>query len=352
MFDVPLRELSRTALEITSAPDDETLHRHLRAALERLREEARATTAHLVVAWGRRPEQEALTCATSPTHDADSFAVELERCASWSELAATSGMRLLDGGSAPDDVADVLKRHEIREVWVVGAARSMPGLSHAVFGFGGVAPELEPEDVVSLGIRCTMLASRSLGRLAPSELEAIFAGAGSPVVPSERSSLFETDPSGRLVRWPLPLTGDDHSLPGQVVVADRGTVGEAVAAILAGSVRSYELVVRCGDDRVSIPVRVLARRSPLGGVEGMLLPPEQPVAVLPDDIAGRLTQREREVAQLLAGGLRLRQVAERLYLSHNTVRNHLKSIFTKLDVSSQQELIARIVEPSAVTPSV
>ena len=66
---------------------------------------------------------------------------------------------------------------------------------------------------------------------------------------------------------------------------------------------------------------------------------------LPDDVSSRLTEREREVARLIAAGYRVRQVGERLYLSQNTVRNHLKNIFSKLGVSSQPALIALINEP-------
>jgi len=55
-----------------------------------------------------------------------------------------------------------------------------------------------------------------------------------------------------------------------------------------------------------------------------------------------LSPREREVAAILACGYSMQEVAERLRISKNTVRNHAKSIFTKLGVSSQAELIARI----------
>lgn len=53
-----------------------------------------------------------------------------------------------------------------------------------------------------------------------------------------------------------------------------------------------------------------------------------------------LTDAERRVAQLVAGGLANREVAERLYLSRYTVETHLKHVFTKLGVSSRAELAA------------
>jgi len=58
--------------------------------------------------------------------------------------------------------------------------------------------------------------------------------------------------------------------------------------------------------------------------------------------ADRLTRRERDVVQCLLEGERVISIAERLDLSPHTVRNHLKSIFRKLDVHSQAELVKRV----------
>lgn len=51
-----------------------------------------------------------------------------------------------------------------------------------------------------------------------------------------------------------------------------------------------------------------------------------------------LTERELEITELVAEGLTNREVAERLYLSHNTVKVHLRNIFTKTGVASRTEL--------------
>lgn len=52
-----------------------------------------------------------------------------------------------------------------------------------------------------------------------------------------------------------------------------------------------------------------------------------------------LTAREREVIELLAEGLRNKQIGERLFISETTVRHHLSSIFAKLGLRSRFELI-------------
>jgi two-component system nitrate/nitrite response regulator NarL len=59
------------------------------------------------------------------------------------------------------------------------------------------------------------------------------------------------------------------------------------------------------------------------------------------DIAklAKLTAREREIAALVTSGLSRKRIAEKLFVSECTVRNHLTSIFGKLEVANQLELV-------------
>jgi len=68
---------------------------------------------------------------------------------------------------------------------------------------------------------------------------------------------------------------------------------------------------------------------------------EVPAIAPPSD---GLTQREREVALLVADGLRSREVAERLGIASQTVKSHLKTIFDKLGVRNRVELARRLVQ--------
>jgi DNA-binding NarL/FixJ family response regulator len=52
-----------------------------------------------------------------------------------------------------------------------------------------------------------------------------------------------------------------------------------------------------------------------------------------------LTQRECEVARLVNRGLKNKEVGERLFISETTVRHHLTTIFSKLEVRNRFELI-------------
>jgi len=54
-----------------------------------------------------------------------------------------------------------------------------------------------------------------------------------------------------------------------------------------------------------------------------------------------LTEREREVLLLIAQGLTNPAIAEKLVLSPKTVRNHVSTIFSKLQVAGRAEAIIR-----------
>ena len=58
----------------------------------------------------------------------------------------------------------------------------------------------------------------------------------------------------------------------------------------------------------------------------------------------QLTEREREILDRIAGGLRNHAIAERLGLSPKTVANHISSIFAKLQVADRSEAIVRARE--------
>ncbi len=55
-----------------------------------------------------------------------------------------------------------------------------------------------------------------------------------------------------------------------------------------------------------------------------------------------LTRREQEIAQLVSEGLTTKEIAARAFISENTVKQHLKRVFAKTDVSTRAELVQLI----------
>ncbi len=101
------------------------------------------------------------------------------------------------------------------------------------------------------------------------------------------------------------------------------------AARLAGRAERLEAtVLRVINDLQSLP-SVLAAN---GNDERRAQP-----LPLPADLLGR----RREVAELAVSGMTVEAIAERLMISPNTVRNHLKAVFRVVQVHSRAELIAR-----------
>lgn len=64
-----------------------------------------------------------------------------------------------------------------------------------------------------------------------------------------------------------------------------------------------------------------------------------------------LSRREQDVVRLLLRGDRVPSIAQQLWLTQSTVRNHLYSIYRKLGVKSQQELIVLLRDISQPRPA-
>ncbi|HEX8002596.1 MAG TPA: response regulator transcription factor [Mycobacteriales bacterium] len=57
----------------------------------------------------------------------------------------------------------------------------------------------------------------------------------------------------------------------------------------------------------------------------------------------RLTDREMEVLKLVAKGLNNRDIAKQLFISENTVKNHIRNILEKLQLHSRMEAVVYAV---------
>ena len=63
-----------------------------------------------------------------------------------------------------------------------------------------------------------------------------------------------------------------------------------------------------------------------------------------------LSQREREIVVLVAQGFKNKEMAEKMFISEQTVKNHLHNIFDKLRVSDRLELALYAIHKNIHTP--
>ena len=108
------------------------------------------------------------------------------------------------------------------------------------------------------------------------------------------------------------------------------------AAVMAGA--SGYLLKQIGGSSLTDAIRqVAAGRSLLdAAVTGKLLerlrnPPS------PDPRLSALTERERDILDLIADGLTNRQIAKRLFLAEKTVKNYVSGLLTKLDMERRTQ---------------
>jgi len=69
----------------------------------------------------------------------------------------------------------------------------------------------------------------------------------------------------------------------------------------------------------------------------------------PSDDASRLSPREEELLQYIADGLSTTDVADRMCISPKTVKNHLASIYDKLDARDKTQAVLTAVRLGIVT---
>jgi two-component system NarL family response regulator len=101
-------------------------------------------------------------------------------------------------------------------------------------------------------------------------------------------------------------------------------------------------------DEVAQAVRVVAEGQSLisPSMAAKLIDEFKEISRADRDAAGtpRLTDRELEVLRLVARGLNNREVAKQLFISENTVKNHVRNILDKLQLHSRMEAVMYAVK--------
>ena len=57
-----------------------------------------------------------------------------------------------------------------------------------------------------------------------------------------------------------------------------------------------------------------------------------------------LTNREKEVVNGLLKGMSYKLIAEKMEISINTVRKHIRNIYSKLDINSKGQLVGKYIK--------
>lgn len=65
------------------------------------------------------------------------------------------------------------------------------------------------------------------------------------------------------------------------------------------------------------------------------------ILVAPENLDYHLSEREKEILVLITQGHNLRSIAEKSFISYETVRTHVKKIYKKLHVASRNEAIMK-----------
>lgn len=123
----------------------------------------------------------------------------------------------------------------------------------------------------------------------------------------------------------------------------------ADSQVLADAIRagaSGYLVKDCSTDEVAEAVRMAAKGDTALSPQlaaTMLDEVRRLEAPNPAEEDRIITKREEEVLQHIADGCSTPEVAERLYISQKTVKNHLASIYQKLDARDRTQAVLQAV---------
>ncbi|MBM7771000.1 DNA-binding NarL/FixJ family response regulator [Actinokineospora baliensis] len=130
-----------------------------------------------------------------------------------------------------------------------------------------------------------------------------------------------------------------------LVLSASGEHSDVLEAVKAGA-SGYLVKSASAEELVDAVGRTAAGDAVFtSGLAGLVLGEYRRMAAAPQETtAPRLSDRETEVLRLVAKGLTARQIADRLYLSHRTVENHVQSTLRKLQLHNRVELARYAIE--------
>ena len=128
--------------------------------------------------------------------------------------------------------------------------------------------------------------------------------------------------------------------------SDQDIVANAIRAGASGY-----LTKDCSGDELVGAIRAIAHGETVlsPGLAGAMLQEVQKLGQAKAEAEALITKREEEVLQLIADGLSTQEVADQLYISLKTVKNHLASIYQKLDSRDRTQAVVRAVRMGIIS---
>lgn len=136
--------------------------------------------------------------------------------------------------------------------------------------------------------------------------------------------------------------------------------GLELAKQILSSYPEQRIVILSGYD---LPVyRSEARKIGAKGFVNKNIEPEKLISILSKIMQGvlyfdrevpfieGLTDSEKQILQLIADGMKRKEIADELYISERTLSNHLQHIFEKLGVSSSVEAVTKAIQMGYIPP--
>ncbi|CAM3526712.1 response regulator transcription factor [Nocardioides dubius] len=139
--------------------------------------------------------------------------------------------------------------------------------------------------------------------------------------------VVRTDPSARVL-----------------ILSASGEQDDVLAAVKAGAT-GYLVKSASRSELIDAVRRVAAGDTVFTpGLAGLVLGEYRRLMDGPSSDTPQLTERETEVLRLVAKGLSYKQIAERLFLSHRTVQNHVQNTLRKLQLHNRVQLTRWAIE--------
>lgn len=127
-----------------------------------------------------------------------------------------------------------------------------------------------------------------------------------------------------------------------VIVVTMFEDDDSVFSAMRAGARGY-ILKEANEDEVLRAIRAVARGEAIFGpaIAQRLVHFFSKSPLVNDPVFPELTEREREILDLIARGENNAEIVQRLVLSPHTVRNHISNIFSKLHVADRAEAIIR-----------